>query len=255
MVVNFSAPVCFSEATVASNEIVLLYALFLSLAFISVLALRKTEKQTDAKGVIRHKGKITLVYMHMIFLFMPIVLLSTNTACGMTCSSCQNNLPVLMLYAVPITAAAAAFFGFVGIPFYYTFSSQRIRAKWVNDFVKTHSAKLNIRTDIRLLDSAKPQAFSFRSLRSGIFLSVGMMDILTRKEIEAVLLHELAHIKRYASAGKLSQKLMLFSPFYKLVGFGNSNKAEEELADKFAISAQGTSMHIESARGKLDEFY
>ena len=79
-----------------------------------------------------------------------------------------------------------------------------------------------------------------------------MFDVLNKKEIEAVLLHELAHIKRMSSVGKVSQKLMLFSPFYKIASFGHSR--EEEIADEFAIQAQGTSMHIKNARKKFDAF-
>ena len=127
MVVNFSSPTCFSEATVASPNMFLIYALFISLAFLSVIAIRKTNMS---------KTRIGLIYLHLAFLFMPFVFLSTNTACSLTCSSCYNNIPLLLVYSLPITAIGSALFGFIGIPVFYTISNRRVKTKWINDFVK-----------------------------------------------------------------------------------------------------------------------
>jgi len=241
VVVNFSAPVCFSEASVIGPDMLMVYSILLASAFAAIFILRKTDSS---------KIKIGLIYIHLILLFMPIALMSTNTACGLTCSSCYNNLPVLFMYSIPMTAAAAAFFGFVGMPLFYTMSNRRVKTKWINNFVR----KYNAITDIRLLNTAKPVAFSFRSLHSGIFLSVGMLEVLTKKEIEAVLLHEIAHIKRMSSITKFSQKLLLFSPFYKLAGFGKCNNREEDAADEFAVSTQKTDRHLKSAKEKMEKF-
>ncbi|MBI4162893.1 MAG: M48 family metalloprotease [Candidatus Aenigmarchaeota archaeon] len=242
MVVNFSAPVCFSEASVVGPNMLVIYSLLLVSALAAIFILRKTDSSRLKAG---------LVYIHLILLFMPIALMSTNTACGLTCSSCHNNLPVLFMYSIPITAAAAAFFGFVGVPLFYTLSNRRIKTRWIKNFVRRYSAS-NIQ--LCLLNTAKPVAFSFKSLRSGIFLSVGMLEILTKDEIEAVLLHEISHIKRLSSVTKFSQKLLMFSPFYKFAGFNGSDKLEEEAADKFAISIQKTDKYLQSAKRKMDKF-
>ncbi len=251
MVVNFSAPVCFSEASVVGPDMLMVYSILLLSAFAAIFILRKTGSS---------KLKIGLVYIHLILLFMPIALMSTNTACGLACSSCHNNLPVLFMYSVPITAAAAAFFGFVGMPLFYTLSNRRVKTKWINEFVKKYSTNGANRRfasgipHVRLLNTAKPVAFSFRSLRSGIFLSVGMLEMLDRKEMEAVLLHEISHIKRMSSIAKFSQKLLMFSPFYKFAGFGSANIKEEDAADEFAVSVQGTDNYLNSAKEKMDKF-
>src|SRR3989338_6106536 len=136
MVVNFSSPTCFAESTVASPSMFLIYALFLSLAFISVIAIRKTNMS---------KAKIGLIYIHLAFLFMPLAFLSTNTACGLMCLSCHNNMFLLFLYSLPFAVLGAAFFGFVGIPSFYALASRRINNSWINDFVKKHAEAMNIR--------------------------------------------------------------------------------------------------------------
>jgi len=242
--VDFSSPTCFMAETVVGPNMLPLYATFLFLAAVSVFAIRKVETP---------KSKIALVYLHLVFLFMPIALMSTNTACGFTCSTCHNNISLLLLYSIPLTAVTSLLFGFVGVPTYYTLTSRKIMNSSIRKFVLYQSKKLKINPpDIRVYDTAKLVAFSFRSLKSKVFLSIGALEVLNRKELEAVLLHELAHIKRLDSLTKLSQKLMMFSPFYFFAGFGNGD--EERESDNYAAGVQGTSIHIRSARRKVAKF-
>ena len=98
-------------------------------------------------------------------------------------------------------------------------------------------------------------AFSFRNFRSAVFLSVGLFDILKWKEVQAVILHELAHIKQKSSSLKLSTfMLRVFSPLSVLLKFQHKNTEEEEKADLLAIRMQKTDKHIRSARRKLVEY-
>ena len=104
------------------------------------------------------------------------------------------------------------------------------------------------------MDKAKPIACSFKSFRSAIFVSVGMLDILSKKEIQAVLLHELAHIKQRSSVLKFSSFLMnVLSPLSLLARFHHDTSKEEREADKFAIRVQRTSKYINSAKKKISE--
>ena len=101
---------------------------------------------------------------------------------------------------------------------------------------------------------SRPLAFSFRSFTSAVFLSVGMLEILKKKEVEAVLLHELFHVKSRASVFKLTSALIKFSPLSFMKNFhGELGKGEGE-ADSFVREAQGTSLHLESAKRKMREF-
>ncbi len=237
----FSSPTCFTSDTVVGSQMLPAYAIFLFLAVVSVIVIRKAEKP---------KTRIALVYIHLAALFMPIVLLSTNSACGFTCNSCHNNLPLLVVYSVPIAAIATTFAGLVLIPKYYTLRSNPINSRWIKKFTRKRSEVLKIRVpEIRLYHSQMPLAFSFSGIKSAIFISIGALEVFTKKELQAVILHELAHIRGLDSVNKLSRKTMMLSPFYKIAGFGDST--EEKEADTYAIKMQKTSRYIKNARKKL----
>ncbi len=244
----FSSPTCFGAATIIGADKIILVILSLSLAFFALAVLRKTATT---------RGKIALAYTHLLFLFLPFFLLSVNTTCGMFCLSCHNNMPALMAYAIPASAAAAIVTGFVALPAYFIHSNKKrqLNDKKLVRFVRRHSKKMNIRPpNIYVVDKSKPIAFSFRSFRSAIFLSVGMLEILSKKQKEAVLLHELAHLKARSSAMKVSKTIMnIFSPLSLIVKFYDGGE-EERAADKFSIAVQGTSRHINSAKRKMRAF-
>ena len=164
----------------------------------------------------------------------------------------------LTLLSLPTTLLVSTIVGFVVIPLYYvkTNSQRQIKRGWIINFVKTSSKYLNIKPPrIFAVDKANPQAFSFKHFRSAIFLSVGLFDILNRKELEAVILHELAHIKEKTSALKLSLAFFrVFSPMSILVKFHHEKTDEEKKADKLASSIQKTNRHIKSARTKIRKY-
>ena len=82
-----------------------------------------------------------------------------------------------------------------------------------------------------------------------------MTEILSKKELQAVLLHELAHIKEKSSALKVSSTIMnIFSPFSRLAGFGNNITKEEHKADSFVVKTQKTSKYLQAAKSKIGEF-
>jgi len=210
----------------------------LAAAILSLLGLRKLHLST--------KAKISLIYSHLFFLSFPFVLLTTNVACGAACMPCYNDLSILIGYALPGTIAIATIAGFFVIPGFYIYKSRKIviRNGFVFDFVKKHSEKMKM-PNLYLFDSAKPSAFSFRSFKSAIFLSAGLFDIMNKKETEAVILHELYHIKKSSSAMKFS------SLFLKIYPFSFNMKKEEAEADNFAISRQGTDKYLKSAKRKM----
>lgn len=246
MAILFSTPTCIAETTVFGADKIFLSVVFFSLALVTFLALRRD---------ISTKSKIVLIYSHLTFLLFPFILLTTNTTCGLFCMQCHNNYPALVSYALPGTIAASTFAGLFVIPAFYTMSGKRnVRNKLVRDFVARYSKTMNIRTpNVYLVDKAKPVAFSFRSVKSSIFLSVGAMDVLTKKELQAVLLHELAHIKHRSSQIKFSSFMMRFSPFSLLAGFHDSG-TEERLADGFAAGVQKTDRHLKNAKKKFEAF-
>ena len=135
--------------------------------------------------------------------------------------------------------------------------SKQLQGSYLSDFVEQNAVSYGLKeVKLYLLKTAKPLAMSFSHFRKSIFISVGMIDLLGRKEIEAVLLHELSHLKDNTPSLKISSFfLRILSPLSKFASFGREIDEEERNADKFAVGVQGTRRHIFSARKKTDEFF
>ncbi|MBI4173382.1 MAG: M48 family metalloprotease [Candidatus Aenigmarchaeota archaeon] len=218
----------------------------LAVALASLLALKRFQ--------LSGKGKIGLIYLHLTSLFFPLAVFATNQACGMLCLPCFESPAGIAVLALPSALALGAIAGFVVIPSYFLLTGRNVRLadKSLLAFVRRQSKRMGIRQPrMYAAKDAKPYAFSFRTFRSAVVLSVGMLDILNRKEIEAVILHELAHLQSRASAFKVSAYLMRLSPFWLFKGFSAELNQEELAADAFASAAQGSARHLNSAKRKL----
>ncbi len=80
-----------------------------------------------------------------------------------------------------------------------TYGAQELRK--IN--VKNISSKLKISTPkIFTFKSAEPRAFSVDGFRKAVFLSDNLVSKLSKKDLSAVLLHELYHLKRRSGAWK-----------------------------------------------------
>jgi len=237
---------CFAGITIDGNKL-FLTGISVSIMFVTLLVLKRTKTST--------KIKISLIYAHLTALFFPFVLFTTNVACGTFCLSCYSNILQMVAISLPTTLILATISGFLVVPTFYIVSSKKmeIRGGEIVKFVKKYSRKLGMKMPkIYAVNRAEPIAFSFRSFKSAIFLSVGLLDILNKKEIEAILLHEIAHINIRSSALKLSTSILrLFSPLSVLARFSHDSTREEFLADKFAINEQKTEMYIRSAKEKI----
>lgn len=205
------------------------------------------------------KSKIFLIYSHLVSLLFPLVFLTTNAGCASVCASCYTNIYHLAGLALPSTLVISTVLGFFVIPALFVRSNKQseLSKGWVYDFVKRNSKAMGIKQPkVYTLNKPEPVAFSFRNFKSAVFLSVGLFDILKLKEMQAVILHELAHIKQKSSALKMSTYILrIFSPASILLRFHHNNKEEEKKADLLAIRIQGTDKHIKSARDKILEYY
>lgn len=238
---------CFIEAAVDPTKYLLAF-FSLSVAVTSFLAIKSSS--------ISSRAKVGLIYLHLTSLFFPISIFATNEACGFFCLPCFESPLGLALLALPSAMVFSALVGFALIPLYFLSFRKSVQISgWLSMFTAHQSRHLGIRTPrIYAVASQRPFAFSFRSFRSAIILSVGMMDILAKKELEAVLLHELAHIKSRASMFKLSASLMRFSPFGVLRNFNSELDVEEHRADSFVCKVQGTDRHLRSAKAKISGY-
>lgn len=199
------------------------------------------------------KKRIILTFAHLTLLFSPLLLLGATLTCQNSSLSCPVTLLRLAVYAIPTLLAIMMAAVFILVPKYYERSSYRAPHS-MQEFVNRESRRLNLRKIPKVLsfDSGRPFALSISFFNPKIFLSIGMREILTKKEIEAVLLHEIAHVKNASSWFKLSSALLnFFSPFAAVRNFGFSVDAEERSADDYAVSRQKTSRHINSAKRKI----
>lgn len=124
-------------------------------------------------------------------------------------------------------------------------------AKEIKISVKRICRQLKIFTPkIFIFDSAEPKAFSVDGFRKAIFLSNSLLAKLSKKDLSAVLLHELYHLKRRSGAWKnffsacqnLSFKILPL-PIDLL------EKREEKEIDKEILRKHG--VDVEKIRDKL----
>jgi len=204
------------------------------------------------------KSKIFLIYSHILSLFFPFIFLTTNVGCASVCAACYSNIYQLLALALPTTLLVTTITGFFVIPTVFVYTNRRTEMKSgkIFNFVKKSSKQLRIKQPrVYILNKSNPVAFSFRNFKSAVFLSVGLFDILKWKEAQAVILHELAHIKQKSSAMKLSTFfLRIFSPLSILVRFHHNKLSEEVKADSLAAKIQGADKYIKSARNKIQEW-
>ncbi len=236
-------------AVTIETEKLLLASFSFALAIALFLLLLKHPRLSNSK-------KVAAIYGHLTALFFPFALFSTEAACGFLCLPCGDNAAGLALLALPTTLIASTLAGFVVIPtlFILTQRKRELQGRYVS-FVRAHAQKLNVREPrLYVVNKARPVAFSFRSLRPSIFVSVGLFDVLKPKEIEAVLLHELAHLQLRSSAFKLSAALMRLSPFALLRGFTGDLNQDEQAADRAVVQAQKTGWHLTQAKRKVNRF-
>lgn len=205
------------------------------------------------KNEISAKTKVAFVFLHLVLLVFPIYYFGLETGCGVPILNCD--LKTVATF-IPIGLGVIFVLGFFLAPLVYMRSNKELKGTGLNSFVKLHSRKLGIKTPkIYLLDTAKPVAYSFSNFSSAIFVSAGMIELMNEKEMEAVLLHELGHVKQGSSLKKFSTMfLKTISPLSAFTSFGKELTAEEHSADEFAANAQGSWRSVTAAKMKINAF-
>ncbi len=204
------------------------------------------------------RKKVMLIYAHLFTLIFPVVYYIFTNGCMSVAGMgfCNSLKPALSIFFV--TLLSSVILGYLLTPLMLKFSSKtsQVENHRLDGFLAAEAGKAGIeKPALHLLDSAKPQAFCVSILRPRIYVSIGMAELLTKKEMEAVLLHELGHLKRQSSWLKFSTYLhRLASPFSVLTDFNPMLRAEEKAADEFAVTVQGTSKYLLGAKRKVESF-
>jgi Zn-dependent protease with chaperone function len=211
------------------------------------------------KKQLEPRKKAMLIYAHLFTLIFPVVYYIFTNGCMSVAGMgfCNSLKPALTIFFV--TLLSSVILGYLLTPLMLRFSSKtsQVRSHRLDDFIAGESMKVGIEKPVlHVIDSAQPQAFSVSILKPRIYVSIGLAELLSKKEMEAVLLHEMGHIKRQSSWLKFSTYLhRLASPFSVVTNFNPTLEAEEKAADEFAIIVQGTSRHIDSAKRKIGNYH
>ena len=231
---------------------VIVSILSISLAILILISLKKIRYDT--------RTKVILVYLHLFFFVLPLILFGYSLSCDMglfksIIPECATALVKAIIYSIPFVIIFAASLGYIFIPNLYLKNAKEFKEKNLKQFISKYSKRLKIKVPrLYIIDTAKPLAFSFYVIKSAVFLSIGMLELLTKKELQSVLLHELNHIKNRSSLLKFSSHLLRFSPFSYFTRFNNELNKEEIEADNFAIKIQKTYRYINSVKEKLNKY-
>ncbi|MEW6722546.1 MAG: M48 family metalloprotease, partial [Candidatus Micrarchaeota archaeon] len=154
-----------------------------------------------------------------------------------------------LMYSIPAAVMGSFLFGYILMP--------NIYLAWSNAALsEALSAKLPSSVPVYVTDKGKPFAFSYGGYKRWIVVSQGMIDILSGKELEAVLLHEYGHLTNnsslYKTSGWFFSKVPLLRAFFDA---GVLEDEEERGADAFAARLQGTGRFLNSAKRKMESYY
>ncbi len=193
-------------------------------------------------------AKPWMLYAHLLFVLSPLFYFALSINCSLSLvqgllSWCTALFAKFTLYILPPLMAASFIGGVIVLPRLYHRMSRPLSLRLFSELCRL----TGIKAGLFLIDKARPMAFT---TGKRIFISVGMFDLLSRKELEAVLLHELHHVKARSSWGKFSARFVrAFSP---IAWFSASSVEKEECAaDAFAARTQKTGKYLKSAKQKV----
>ncbi|MBI2672885.1 M48 family metalloprotease [Candidatus Woesearchaeota archaeon] len=215
------------------------------------------------KRVQKNRFKVLFIYLHLFFLILPPFMFAFSLGCDMNVlsgliSNCAIKVTETVIYTGIGAIILSVLIGYFVMPkLFSSKNTKKLKEKTILRFVNKEAKKLGIKTPkVFLIDDAKPDAFSYSTISSSIFISVGMIELLSKKELEAVLLHEFYHVHNRSSLYKFSTLILrIFSPLSRFASFNKDLDDEEAAADNFAIEKQCTNKNILNAKKKINLFF
>lgn len=202
------------------------------------------------------KTKQFLVYSHVFFLVLPFLFYLFFNGCQSFFSGCNKLQSVLIMLI--LSGLISVIIGMIVAPllFLRQFRKKSVdkNNKLISKFVSKVSKNLRIKKPhVYIVNDGKPFAFSY--IKSSIFISLGLIELLSRKELESVILHEIYHVKNSSSLFKFSTFFIRLSPLATFTSFIEDLNKEEKDADNFAIKFQNTSKYLNGSKLKIHKYY
>lgn len=156
---------------------------------------------------------------------------------------CDGMLTIYLYFGYAVVSTTVIF---GGLRFYDKLMIRRLKAKpignvlgWMQEFMDRLA-----NATVYYYDSAVPKAFA---AGKSIFVSLGLLELLSDDELRAVLAHEAWHIR--------NNKRMPYLKQLAIMTFSSPMKGEiEDLADRFAAEIAGSEALL-SARRKVDKVF
>ncbi len=156
---------------------------------------------------------------------------------------CEGMLTIYLYSGYAVISTTIIFGAF---RFYDRFMIRRLNAKpignvigWMQEFTDRLAS-----ATVYYYDSAVPRAFA---AGKSIFVSLGLLELLSDDELKAVLAHEAWHIRNNGRTSYLKQ--------LAIMTFTSPRRGElEYLADRFAAEIAGNKA-LSSARSKVDKVF
>jgi bla regulator protein BlaR1 len=169
----------------------------------------------------------------------------------------ESNLGIML----GIWALGAAFFTFRLLAGWYYLARLRAHAipvadSW-NTLLQDLATKLAMTRPVTLAESAQVQApIALGYLKPLILVPAGMLSGLTAEEVETILVHELAHIRRHDYLVNLIQLLLeavfFFNPFVWIIS-NIIRREREHCCDDIVVTQHGNKLAYAYALTRLEE--
>lgn len=182
----------------------------------------------------------------------PLVALLIVISIALLAVSFMIRMPKHRLFTF-VSAQVAAFLAIIStavifgaLRFYDRLMIKRLNAKPIGNVIGWMQEFMDRLTNatVYYYDSAVPKAFA---AGKSVFVSLGLLELLSDDELKAVLAHEAWHIRNNGRTPFLKQ--------LAIMTFSSTGRGElEDLADRFAEELTGSEA-LSSARRKVDKVF
>lgn len=192
--------------------------------------------------------RLSLIYLHIT----SFIFLAFTFIVAMTCGMFLLNVFVAIIPIMLFIGMMATYL--IGPRIYlWSLDVSETKDMRLNSWTKTYSKIMGVRKPILYVtDEIEPAAFSAYGITPKICISKPIMKILNAKEIKAIIVHELAHIRMKTQIFNISLSFLRFlTPFSLVHAFSGELDPDEIKADEYVKTIQGTSEYLNNAKGKI----